>query len=81
MMRTTLLLGVSNQIKIYEFESLLHDSIDVKYPAVELLNKSKVSCVCWNKYLKNYLASADYDGAVQVCVLVHFICCFGIIRF
>ncbi|GJS40776.1 CMP-sialic acid transporter 1 [Tanacetum coccineum] len=33
--------GVSNKIKIYEFESLLHDSVDVKYPAVELLNKSE----------------------------------------
>ncbi|GJS50834.1 suppressor of PHYA-105 1-like protein isoform X1 [Tanacetum coccineum] len=58
--------GVSNKIKIYEFESLLHDSVDVKYPAVELLNKSEVSCVSWNNYLKNYLASVDYDGAVQV---------------
>lgn len=58
--------GVSKKIKIFEFVSLLRDSIDVNYPAVELLNPSKLSCVCWNKYLKNYLASADYDGVVQV---------------
>ncbi|KVH91094.1 G-protein beta WD-40 repeat-containing protein, partial [Cynara cardunculus var. scolymus] len=58
--------GVSKKIKIFDFDSLLHDSIDVNYPAVELLNQSKLSCVCWNKYLKNCLASADYEGVVQV---------------
>ncbi|KAJ9556057.1 hypothetical protein OSB04_010671 [Centaurea solstitialis] len=41
--------GVSKKIKIFEFVSLLQDSVDVNYPA----------------YLKNYLASADYDGVVQ----------------
>lgn len=59
--------GISKKIKIFEFDSLLHDSVEVTYPAVELLNTSKLSCVCWNKYLNNYLVSADYDGVVQVC--------------
>ncbi|KAI3493429.1 hypothetical protein L1887_41819 [Cichorium endivia] len=58
--------GVLKKIKIFEFVSLLNDGVDVIYPAVELMNNSKVSCVCWNKYLKNYLVSADYDGGVQV---------------
>ncbi|XP_022866550.1 protein SUPPRESSOR OF PHYA-105 1-like [Olea europaea var. sylvestris] len=58
--------GVSKKIKIFEFSSLLNDTVDVQYPAIELSNKSKISCVCWNNYIKNYLASADYDGLVQV---------------
>ncbi|KAM7472276.1 hypothetical protein LguiA_010459 [Lonicera macranthoides] len=58
--------GVSKKIKIFEFASLLNDCVDIHYPVVEMLNKSKLSCVCWNKYIKNYLASTDYDGVVQM---------------
>lgn len=60
--------GVSKKIKIFEFNSLLNDSVDIHYPAVEMSNRSKLSCVCWNSYIKNYLASADYDGVVKVCI-------------
>ncbi|XP_044502233.1 protein SUPPRESSOR OF PHYA-105 1-like isoform X2 [Mangifera indica] len=58
--------GVSKRIKIFEFNSLLSGSIDIHYPAVELSNRSMLSCVCWNNYIKNYLASTDYDGVVQM---------------
>ncbi|KAG8363275.1 hypothetical protein BUALT_Bualt19G0005200 [Buddleja alternifolia] len=58
--------GNSKKIKIFEFGSFLNDSVEVQYPVVEMSNKSKFSCVCWNKYIKNYLASADYDGLVQM---------------
>ncbi|XP_062074512.1 protein SPA1-RELATED 2 isoform X2 [Humulus lupulus] len=57
--------GVSKKIKIFEFNSLLNDSVDIHYPVIEMSNKSKISCVSWNNYIKNYLASADYDGAVK----------------
>lgn len=60
--------GISKKIKVFEFASLIDDSVDIHYPVVEMSNKSKLSCVCWNKYIKNYLASTDYDGVVQVCV-------------
>lgn len=60
--------GVSKKIKIYEFQSLFDDSVDIHYPAVEMSNKSKLSCVCWNSYIRNYLASTDYDGIVKVCI-------------
>lgn len=59
--------GVSKKIKVFEFGALLNDSMDIHYPAVEMSNKSKISSVCWNNYIKNYLASTDYDGVVQVC--------------
>lgn len=58
--------GVSKKIKIFEFNSLFNDSVDIHYPVVEMANKSKLSCVCWNNYIKNYLASADYDGVVKL---------------
>ncbi|GMI66789.1 SUPPRESSOR OF PHYA-105 1 [Hibiscus trionum] len=57
--------GISKRIKIFEFDAFMNDSIDVHYPVVEMSNKSKISCVSWNFYIKNYLASADYDGVVQ----------------
>lgn len=75
--------GVSKKIKIFEFHSLFSDSVDIHYPVIEMTNKSKLSCICWNNYIKNYLASTDYDGIVKVsvfsfakvfkvCILVHY---------
>lgn len=61
--------GVSKKIKIFEFGALLNDTVDVHYPLIEMSNRSKLSCVSWNNYIKNYLASTDYDGVVQVCIL------------
>ena len=59
--------GVSKKIKIFDLSTILSDSVDIQYPVVEMSNKSKLSCVCWNTYIKNHLASTDYDGVVQVC--------------
>ncbi|CAJ1927449.1 unnamed protein product [Sphenostylis stenocarpa] len=58
--------GISKKIKVFEFSSLCNDSVDIHYPAVEMSNRSKLSCVCWNNYIKNYLASTDYDGIVKL---------------
>ncbi|KAJ4953689.1 hypothetical protein NE237_030521 [Protea cynaroides] len=58
--------GVSKKIKIFEFRALLNDSVDIHYPNIEMSSKSKLSCVCWNSYIKNYLASTDYEGGVQL---------------
>jgi len=60
--------GVSKKIKIFDLNAISSDSVDIQYPVVEMTNKSKLSCVCWNTYIKNHLASADYDGVVQVCI-------------
>lgn len=60
--------GISKKIKIYEFHTLFDDSVDIHYPVVEMSNKSKLSCICWNGYIRNYLASTDYDGVVKVCI-------------
>uniref|UniRef100_A0A1J3ESL9 Protein SPA1-RELATED 2 n=1 Tax=Noccaea caerulescens TaxID=107243 RepID=A0A1J3ESL9_NOCCA len=58
--------GVSKKIKIFEFNSLFNESVDIHYPAVEMANRSKLSSVCWNNYIRNYLASSDYDGIVKL---------------
>ncbi|XP_054785047.1 protein SUPPRESSOR OF PHYA-105 1 [Prosopis cineraria] len=58
--------GVSKKIKIFDVSAILSNSIDIQYPIVEMSNKSKLSCVCWNSYIKSHLASTDYDGVVQM---------------
>ncbi|KAL9268235.1 SPA1-RELATED 2-like protein [Drosera capensis] len=58
--------GVSKKIKIFDFQALCNDSVDIHYPATEMTNKSKISCICWNNYVRNYLASTDYDGTVKL---------------
>ncbi|KAI3453791.1 hypothetical protein Pfo_010454 [Paulownia fortunei] len=58
--------GVSKKIKIFEFQALFNDSVDIHYPVVEMSNKSRLSCICWNSYIRNYLASTDYDGIVKL---------------
>ncbi|KAL0297547.1 UNVERIFIED_CONTAM: protein SPA1-RELATED 2 [Sesamum radiatum] len=36
------------------------------FDVVEMSNKSKLSCICWNSYIRNFLASTDYDGIVKL---------------
>lgn len=61
-----LLLEYRKKIKIFEFNSLFNDSVDIHYPVIEMSNESKLSCICWNSYIKSYLASTGYDGAVKL---------------
>lgn len=35
-------------------------------PVVEMSTRSKLSCLSWNKYAKNQIASSDYEGIVTV---------------
>ncbi|XP_010544795.1 PREDICTED: protein SUPPRESSOR OF PHYA-105 1-like [Tarenaya hassleriana] len=58
--------GISKRIKIFDVGAFMSDPVTVHYPLVEMCNKSKLSCVSWNSYIKNYLASTDYDGVVQI---------------
>ncbi|KAJ6703487.1 PROTEIN SPA1-RELATED 2 [Salix viminalis] len=58
--------GVSKKIKIFDFNLLFNDSVDIHYPVIEMSNESKLSCICWNSYINNYLASTGYDGVVKL---------------
>nr|DAD20367.1 TPA_asm: hypothetical protein HUJ06_021830 [Nelumbo nucifera] len=58
--------GVSRRIKVFEFSSVVNEPTDVHCPIVEMSTRSKLSCLSWNKYTKNHIASSDYEGIVTV---------------
>ncbi|THG04960.1 hypothetical protein TEA_012182 [Camellia sinensis var. sinensis] len=58
--------GVSRRIKVFEFSSLVNESVDVQFPVVEMSTRSKLSCLSWSKCTKNHIASSDYEGIVTV---------------
>lgn len=56
--------GCSRKIKLYDYcpESMSF----LRFPVREITSYSKFSSVCWNSYIRSYLASADYDGNVII---------------
>jgi len=59
--------GVTKKIKIYDYQRVINRSINqVHSPSMEMTCQSKISCVAWNKYHKNKLASSEYDGSVSL---------------
>ncbi|PIN04814.1 U5 snRNP-specific protein-like factor [Handroanthus impetiginosus] len=58
--------GVSRRIKVFEFSSVLNEPAEVQCPVAEMSTRSKLSCLSWNKYTKNHLASSDYEGIVTL---------------
>ncbi|XP_073100471.1 E3 ubiquitin-protein ligase COP1 isoform X2 [Elaeis guineensis] len=58
--------GVSKRIKVFEFSTVVNEPSDVHCPVVEMSTRSKLSCLSWNKYSKNIIASSDYEGIVTV---------------
>ncbi|KAJ1823840.1 hypothetical protein LPJ73_009367, partial [Coemansia sp. RSA 2703] len=41
-------------------------STALQYPVTELTNRSKISCLSFNPYIKSQLACSDYDGTVSL---------------
>lgn len=58
--------GVNKKIQIFECGVILNEERDIHYPVVEMSNRSKLSCICWNSYMKGQIASSDFEGVVQV---------------
>lgn len=58
--------GVSRKIKVFEYSTLLDESVDIHYPVIEMTSRGKLSCVCWNNFSKSHIASSDLQGAVQL---------------
>ncbi|KAL6990710.1 coatomer subunit alpha [Sarracenia purpurea var. burkii] len=52
--------GVSRRIKV------VNEPADMQCPVAEMSTRSKLSCLSWNKYTKNHIASSDYEGIVTV---------------
>ena len=45
---------------------VVNEPADLHCPVVEMSTRSKLSCLSWNKFVKNQIASSDYDGIVTV---------------
>lgn len=45
---------------------VVNEPADVHCPVVEMPTRSKLSCLSWNKFVKNQIASSDYEGIVTV---------------
>lgn len=59
--------GVTKRIKIFDYYACVRDAVvDIKHPINEMVCTSKISCVAWNSYFKELLASSDYEGIVTV---------------
>lgn len=58
--------GVCKKIKLYDFNGIPVLDSRLYYPVVEMNCTSKISSITWNDFQKNLLASADYDGGIQV---------------
>ncbi|XP_055801323.1 protein SPA1-RELATED 3-like isoform X2 [Solanum dulcamara] len=58
--------GVNKKIKVFEYNSILNADRDIHYPVIEMANRSKLSSICWNGYIKSQLASSNFEGVVQV---------------
>jgi len=59
--------GVTKKIKIYDYHNVISNSVSTFHlPIHEMSCQNKISCVVWNKYHKNKLASSDYDGLISI---------------
>ncbi|XP_072393247.1 E3 ubiquitin-protein ligase COP1-like isoform X1 [Diabrotica undecimpunctata] len=58
--------GVTKRIKVFEYGAVIKDIVSVHYPCVEMVSRSKISCVSWHTYHKSTLASSDYEGTVTI---------------
>ncbi|KAH7425083.1 hypothetical protein KP509_11G039000 [Ceratopteris richardii] len=58
--------GVSKCIKIFDFSTVVNVPAEVHFPVVKMPTRSKLSCLSWNKYGKNQIASSDYEGSIIV---------------
>lgn len=59
------ILTASSHISAIAFQ-VVNEPADVQCPVAEMLTRSKLSCLSWNKYTKSHIASSDYEGIVTV---------------
>ncbi|KAK9078163.1 hypothetical protein SSX86_002220 [Deinandra increscens subsp. villosa] len=57
---------VSRRIKVFNFSTIVNEPPEAHRPIVEIPTRSKLSCLSWNKHIKNHIASSDYEGTVFV---------------
>ncbi|KAJ6301547.1 hypothetical protein OIU77_015787 [Salix suchowensis] len=58
--------GVNKKIKVFECDTIINEARDIHYPVVEMVSRSKLSSICWNRYISSQIASSNFEGVVQV---------------
>jgi E3 ubiquitin-protein ligase RFWD2 len=59
--------GVSKRISVFEHATVVRaPGTLVHCPIIEMVTRSKLSCLTWNRYVASHLASSDYEGVVTV---------------
>lgn len=59
--------GVSKRISVFEHAAVVRaPGTLVHCPIIEMVTRSKLSCLAWNRYVASHLASSDYEGVVTV---------------
>ncbi|XP_013407329.1 E3 ubiquitin-protein ligase RFWD2 [Lingula anatina] len=58
--------GVTKKIKVFEYNMVISDAVDMHYPVTEMVCNSKISCVTWSAYHKGTMASSDYEGTITI---------------
>lgn len=59
--------GVSKRISVFDHATVVRSADSVVHcPVVELVTRSKLSCLSWNRYVASHLASSDYEGVVTL---------------
>lgn len=59
--------GVSKRISVFEHATVVRaPGTLVHCPIIEMVTRSKLSCLAWNRYVASHLASSDYEGVVTV---------------
>ncbi|XP_011004650.1 PREDICTED: protein SPA1-RELATED 3 isoform X2 [Populus euphratica] len=58
--------GVNKKIKVFECDTIINEARDIHYPVVEMVCRSKLSSICWNRYITSQIASSNFEGVVQV---------------
>ena len=52
--------------QVFEYANMVEDGVGIHYPVHEVPSRSKLSCVCWNSYIKSNLIASDYDGTITL---------------
>lgn len=61
--------GVTKRIKLYEYRAVLAQSaVEVHPPVKEMLCHSKISCLSWNPYIKERIASSGWLRMTLSCL-------------
>ena len=62
--------GVSKRISIFDHTNTMtnaNHALPIAHcPIVEMVTRSKLSCITWNKFISSELASSDYEGVLNV---------------